>query len=147
MALPGRRLIGKRKVLENFEGDMQAKRQVAWCSGQKIVIETQAWRPVAVYRAAAKKICNFIDNLIRQMTVYDGLNYFVYDGESDVWGDWKRWPSLILPSDHGSDMVAALFALIYGFDINCSKVYDSSHANNRTNDAVLSLVGLKDFFC
>ena len=36
MAFPGRRLTGKRKVLENFEGDMQAKRQAAWCSGEKI---------------------------------------------------------------------------------------------------------------
>lgn len=71
-----------------------------------------SWRPAKLYRQGAKAWLVTLDNQIQQCTRFNGLAHFQW---RDIWLDWRRWPSVSMSVDLGSDGTSAWHSLAYHF--------------------------------
>ena len=95
--------------------------------------EKACWRPRKVYRLAALKFIQQLDNLVRVSTSFGGLCRVQFDGTSGLWapGNWRQWPSLVLAVDQGSDCVSGSNGMLYKLRMNALPFFEFCHGANN----------------
>ena len=119
----------KRKAIRDTN-----QRHTAWVSKTVALPgEKTAWRPRPVYRSAAKKFVDQVDNVIRFNTSFEGLSFIVYDEGAPAWKpeNWRSWPSLVLAIDQGSDGLAGTNAMLRKLDMNLLPFFEFCHGANN----------------
>lgn len=137
----------KRKAGGHLGANSMGERHRAWLGRSSGSVLPQSWRPQKRYRVSARRWCKNIDLQLRTTTTVPGLSFFCPSFGTSPWtpAEWERWPLLQIAMDQGSDGMAAMHALRYGFHMNISPHFDSSHGAHKDYDAAISAVGLRQF--
>lgn len=139
----------KKRTLLDLTGGCEsdlAKRQKCWLMRSSQDCAPKALRPPALQRTAAKRWLLALDAQLRCSTVHPGLQYFMYDLALPEWADWRRWPTLAVSMDLGSDRVAGYNALAHLYDGCVWQWPDPSHAAQRSFDQALRSTKLWDLW-
>ena len=90
-----------------------------------------SWRPQRQRRIGARRHLENLDNQLLVATSFQGLNTFAPKPKQLQWEDWRRWPSIQLAQDMGSDGLSAYHAYVYHFRANAILWPDPSHGVHR----------------
>ena len=120
-----------------------ASRHMAWLKKIYKQEAGESWRPRKQYRMAVKRWACHIDNQLQVPGGVNGLHHFAWDGNTEMWKDsnWRLWRHLTISMDLGSDGVAAMHALMYGFFMCLWLQPDPSHGCNRDVDLAICHLG------
>ena len=102
---------------ETSSGGKQSERQKAWLGRHDDTVAPADWKPIKVYRVSAKKLLIALDHQLLFNTCILGLIFFRFCS-SDLWADWRLWPSVSLFIDFGCDYeIVIVFLCDYGFHL------------------------------
>ena len=101
------------------------------------------WRARKLYRVAAKRFCQNLDNQYRCSANKLGLVHFQPDKKLKVWSSWKTWPHFGLAMDLGGEQNTGQHALLRKFKLNGTLWNDPNHGCNCDLDLAVNWTELR----